>query len=62
MTQPHPLTFCAYLMASVAENVLNHSGLDHWFTRLGRSKPSVPDTEDVMRCVVLPKRDVNVGL
>jgi hypothetical protein len=46
----------------VAENVLNHSGLDHWFTRLGRSKPSVPDTEDVMRCVVLPKRDVNVGL
>lgn len=34
MTQPHPLTFCAYLMASVAENVLNHSGLDHWFTNL----------------------------
>ena len=34
ITQPHPVTFCIYLMASVAENVVNHSGLDHWFTPL----------------------------
>eukprot|EP00438_Fugacium_kawagutii_P012455 Skav232883 [mRNA] locus=scaffold1432:224726:226042:- [translate_table: standard] len=34
---PHPLTFYAYMCASVAENVVNHSGLDHWFTQLGEA-------------------------
>jgi len=34
LMQPHPLTFCAYAYARVAENVLNHCGMEHWLLNL----------------------------
>lgn len=34
VTQPHPLVFTFYIFTRIAENVVNHSGLDHWFVNL----------------------------
>eukprot|EP00750_Incisomonas_marina_P033306 INCI9747.1.p1 GENE.INCI9747.1~~INCI9747.1.p1 ORF type:complete len:204 (-),score=28.01 INCI9747.1:234-845(-) len=34
LVRPHPVLFLLYTFARVSENVINHSGLDHWLLNL----------------------------